>query len=149
MSSKKKIYITREIPEEAVKFLKNKGFEVTVNKKDRPVTRKELLTNLRESDAVIPMLTDKFDKELIDKITRCRVIANYAVGYNNIDVKYALEKGIIVTNTPDVLTDSTADLAITLVLACTRRLFESEETLRSGKYKGWKPKLLLGAELKN
>jgi len=79
---------------------------------------------------------------------RCKIIANYAVGYNNIDVKYAAGKGIIVTNTPEVLTDSTADLAMTLVLACSRNIIEGEELMKIRKFKGWQPKLLLGIELK-
>ncbi|HEX7358603.1 MAG TPA: D-glycerate dehydrogenase, partial [Ignavibacteriaceae bacterium] len=76
-------------------------------------------------------------------------IANYAVGFNNIDVAYANSKGIIVTNTPDVLTDSTADLTMSLVLACARRISEAEKLVRSKKFSGWKPKLLLGIELRN
>ena len=79
----------------------------------------------------------------------CKIIANYAVGYNNIDIDYAKKKKIIVTNTPDVLTESTADLTMALVLACARRISEGEKLLREGKFKGWKPKLLLGMELKD
>lgn len=79
----------------------------------------------------------------------CKIIANYAVGFNNIDVDYAKLKGIIVTNTPDVLTDSTADLAMALVLACARKIPEAEKLVRNKKFKGWKPKLFLGMELRD
>ena len=95
------------------------------------------------------MLTEKIDKELIDKMKYCKVIANYAVGFNNIDVDYAKSKGIVVTNTPDVLTDSTADLTMALVLACARRIPEAERFMQTKKFKGWKPKLLLGMELRD
>ena len=98
---------------------------------------------------LISLLTDNIDKAVIDSMKNCKIIANYAVGYNNIDVVYAKSKGIIVTNTPDVLTDSTADLAIAFVLACARRIPESEKLVRAGKFVGWKPKLLLGMELRN
>ncbi len=107
------------------------------------------MQGITDCDAVIPLLTDKIDKEAIDKMKKCKVIANYAVGFNNIDVDYAKSKGIIVTNTPDVLTDSTADLTMALVLACARRIPEAEKLVRDKKFKGWKPKLFLGMELKD
>jgi glyoxylate reductase len=108
-----------------------------------------LLQKVKNCDALISLLTEKIDKELIDQMTKCKVVANYAVGYNNIDVEYAKKKKIIVTNTPDVLTESTADLTITLVLICARRIIEGENLLRKNKFKGWRPKLLLGTELTN
>jgi glyoxylate reductase len=143
-----KIFVTREISEAGLALLKKSGFEVYVYKKDKPITRKELLKGIKDCDALIPLLNDKIDKELIDKMKYCKVIANYAVGFNNIDVDYAKSKGIVVTNTPDVLTDSTADLTMALVLACARRIPEAERFMRSKKFKGWKPKLLLGMELR-
>ena len=144
-----KVFITRLIPSIGIELLKKKGFEVSVYKKDNPIPRKELLRQVRDCDALIPLLSDKIDKELIDQMKRCKVIANYAVGFNNIDVDYAKSKGIIVTNTPDVLTDSTADLAMALVLACARRITEAEKFIRDKKFVGWKPQLLLGMELRN
>jgi glyoxylate reductase len=95
------------------------------------------------------MLSDKIDKEAVDSMKNCKVIANYSVGFNNIYVDYAKSKGIVVTNTPDVLTDSTADLTIALVLACARKISESEKLVRDKKFVGWKPKLFLGMELRN
>jgi glyoxylate reductase len=94
-------------------------------------------------------LTERIDPVVIDAMNKCKIIANYAVGYDNIDVKYANSKNIIVTNTPGVLTESTADLTMALVLACARRLPEAEKFLRERKYTHWKPGLLLGVELKD
>ncbi len=144
-----KIFITREIPLPGIDLLKKKGFEVSAYKKDNPIPRKELLNQVKDCDALITLLSDKIDKEVIDSMKRCKIIANYAVGFNNIDVEYAKSKRIIVTNTPNVLTDSTADLAIALVLACARRITEAEKFVRDKKFVGWKPKLLLGMELRN
>ncbi len=147
--SSPKVFITRRIPSAAIRLLKDKGCEVLVYKKDSAIPKEILLRNIKEADAVISLLTEKFDKGVIDEMLNCKVIANYAVGYNNIDVEYARSKNIIVTNTPDVLTDSTADITMALVLACARRIVEAEKFLKDGKYKGWKPDLLLGTELKN
>lgn len=144
-----KVFITREISEKAVHLLKKEKFQVEVYKRDKPISRKELIKKIKDADAVISLLTEKFDKELIDKIPKCKVIANYAVGFNNIDVVYAAKKEIIVTNTPDVLTDSTAEIAMSLILACSRRLMEGERLIRQGKFKSWQPNLLLGIELKD
>lgn len=143
------VFITRELPEIAFQLLRKNKIPFDYYKKDQPISRKTLLQKVKNCDALIPLLTEKIDKEVIDKMTKCKIIANFAVGYNNIDINYAKEKNIFVTNTPDVLTDSTADLAITLLLACARRVIEGERLLRENKYKGWKPKLLLGTELKN
>ena len=144
-----RILITREIPLIGIQLLKKKGFEVSVYKKDNPIPRKDFINKVKNCDGVITLLSDKIDKEIIDEMKNCKVIANYAVGYNNIDVDYAKSKGIIVTNTPDVLTDSTADIAMALVLACARRIPESERFVRNKKFVGWKPKLFLGMELRN
>ncbi len=100
-----------------------------------------------DTEALISFLSDKIDKEIIDLAPNLKIIANYAVGYNNIDVPYAVKKGIPVTNTPDVLTKATADLTMALVLAVCRRLIEGDELLRQGKFKGWAANFLLGKEL--
>ena len=143
-----KVFVTREIPEIGLELLRKK-YEVKVHKSPLPISKSALISNVKNCDALIPLLTDKIDKELIDKMRKCKIIANYAVGYNNIDVEYAKSKGIAVTNTPDVLTDSTADLAMTLTLACARRFNEGEEVMRNKKFAGWHPTFLLGMELKN
>jgi len=144
-----KVFITRELPEIAFELLRKNKISFDYYKKDQPIPRKLLLQKVNDCDALIPLLTEKIDRELIDQMHNCKIIANYAVGYNNIDIDYAKKKKIIVTNTPDVLTESTADLTLALVLACARRIFEGEKLLRENNYKGWKPKLLLGTELKN
>lgn len=143
-----KVFITRELPEIAFNLLNENRIKFDYYKKDQPIPRKLLLQNVKDCNALISLLTEKIDKKVIDQMPKCRIIANYAVGYNNIDIDYAKKKKIIVTNTPDVLTESTADLTMALVLACARRLSEGEKLIREGKFKGWKPKLLLGMELK-
>ena len=142
-----KIFITREIPEVGLTLLKKNGFDIKVYSKDRAIPRKEFLDKIKDCYALIPLLTEKIDKEAIDKMRNCKIIANFAVGFNNIDVEYAKSKGIVVTNTPDVLTDSTADLAISLALSCARRIPEAQKFVKAKKFKGWKPKLFLGVEL--
>ncbi len=144
-----KVFITRELPEIAFKLLKENKIPFEYYKKDQPIPRQHLLQKIKNCNAIISLLTEKIDKEVIDLMPHCKIIANYAVGYNNIDVAYAKKRKIIVTNTPDVLTESTADLTMALVLACARRMSEGEKLLREGKFNGWKPKLLLGMELKD
>lgn len=144
-----KVFITRELPEIAFQLLRKNKIPFEYFKGDISIPRKLLLKKVGDCDALISLLTEKIDKELIDEMSNCKIIANYAVGYNNIDINYAKKKNIIVTNTPDVLTESTADLTMTLVLNCARRIIEGEKLLRDGKFKGWQPKLLLGTELKN
>lgn len=143
-----KVFITRELPEIAFDLLKQNQIPFEYFKSDNPIPRKVLLKKIIGCDAIISLLTEKIDIEVIDAMPECKIIANYAVGYNNIDINYAKKREIIVTNTPDVLTESTADLTMALVLACARRLSEGEKLIRASKFKGWKPKLLLGMELK-
>jgi glyoxylate reductase len=144
-----KVYITRRIPKKATDYLKENNISFSCYRKDQPIPRNELLRNVKNADAVLSLLTDKIDSEVIDAMKNCKIVANYAVGYDNIDVKYAKSKNIIVTNTPGVLTDSTADLTLALALACARRLPEAEKFLRAGRYTHWKPDLMLGVELKD
>ena len=144
-----KVFITRDIPRIAYNLLKKNNIEFEVYEKDKSIPHKLLLEKIKNVDGLITLLTEKIDKKVIDSMNKCKVIANYAVGYNNIDVEYAKQKNIIVTNTPNVLTESTADLTVALILSCSRRLFEAENLIRKKQFKGWKPKLLLGIELKN
>ncbi len=144
-----KIFITRLIPEPGIDLLKKNGFDVSVYRKDHSLPKSQLKKAAKDCDGLISMLSDKIDKEIINTMGKCKIIANYAVGFNNIDINYAKQKGIVVSNTPDVLTDSTADLTMALVLSCTRRLSEAEDLVRNKNFLGWKPKLLLGTELKN
>ncbi|MCX6168271.1 MAG: D-glycerate dehydrogenase [Ignavibacteriales bacterium] len=144
----KRIFITRKMVGNAELNLKKKELHVKIYKEDHPIPKEELIKRVKDVDALICHVTDRIDKEVIDSMNKCKVISNYAVGYNNIDVEYANSKGIIVTNTPNILTDSTADIAVALVLACARRLRDGEMLMRSGKFTGYKPHLLLGIELK-
>ncbi len=141
-----KVYVARQVDEEAITLLKEK-FIVVVNPNDRELTRHELLEIAPKYDAILTMLSNKIDSEIIDLAKNVKIFADYSVGYNNFDVDYAREKGIIMTNTPGVLTNATADLAFSLLLACCRRIVESDEYVRAGKFKEWKPKLLLGKEI--
>ncbi|MBT8387592.1 MAG: D-glycerate dehydrogenase [Ignavibacteria bacterium] len=143
-----KVFITRDIPEVAYKLLKKNRINFDYYKEDCPIPKSILQKKVKDCDALIPLLTDQIDSHLMDKMPNCKVIANFAVGYNNVDVEYAKDKKILVTNTPNVLTESTADLTIALALSCARRLYEAERIVRLQKYKGWKPKMLLGVEMK-
>lgn len=114
---------------------------------ERAPVRELLLERARESHALLSMVVDKIDAELLDQSPLLRIVANHAVGVDNIDVPACTARGVQVTNTPDVLTDSTADLTWTLLLAVARRLREGERLLREGRFLGWTPTLLLGLEL--
>jgi len=145
---KKRIILTSELPGERYKKLLNEsGVEVKVLS---PEERKDIRSSVSSFDpeGLITLLSDKIDKSVITAAPRLKVISNYAVGFNNIDVKYCSEKGITVTNTPDVLTDSTADVAILLLLTASRRSYEGEKFTREGKFTGWEPDLFLGKSLK-
>ncbi len=143
----KTVLITRKIPKAAEQILLKEGCKLVIHKNSMPISRTELLKKSRNADAVISLLTESIDKKFIDNLTRCKIIANYAVGYNNIDADYAKSKGIVITNTPGILTDATADLTMALMLACTRRIVEGDKYLRDGNFKTWEPQLLLGMEL--
>jgi len=142
-----KVSVTYKIPDAGIDFLK-KHYEVWVNPEQRNLTKDELKKIASESDAMITLLSDKIDKEVIDAGKgKLKVISNYAVGYNNIDVKTANENGIVVTNTPDVLTETTADLAWALMMSAARRIVESDKFVREGNFTGWKPELLMGQDI--
>lgn len=141
----KKVVITQKLPYD----LENdfKGYEIVYNREDRQMERGELLLSLRGADALISMLSDKIDRELIDSSPDLKIISNYAVGYNNIDVEYAKSKGIIVCNTPHVLTETTAELAFALMISVARRIVEADRFTRVGNFVGWTPNLFLGTDL--
>lgn len=142
-----KVFITAIIPEVATKILEENGIEVIQNKSYLPIDKKKFLNRAKDCDGILCLLSNKIDKEIIDGLPKVKVIANYAVGFNNIDVDYATQKKIWVTNTPDVLTNATADLAFALLLACARRIVEADEFTRKGKFKIWQSDLMLGKEL--
>ena len=142
-----KAFITRKLPDIAKELLTKNGIKVKTFPHDRIITNEELVKNAKNADAIIALLTEKYDKAMIDQLPKCKIIANYAVGFNNIDIDYAKSKGIVVTNTPNVLTDATAEIAASLVLSCARRIPESEKFMRENKFKGWEPGLLKGIQL--
>lgn len=142
-----KVYITRRIPEPGIEMIR-KEHEVEVNPYDRVLTREELLQAVKGKDGILCLLTDKIDAEVFDAAgPQLKVVSNYAVGYDNIDVNEATKRGIVVTNTPGVLTETTADLAWALILATARRIVEADKFTRAGKYEGWAPMLFLGQDV--
>ncbi len=145
--SQYRIYLTRKIPEAGLKLLRP-HCQMEIFSEDHPIPRELLLEKVREVEGLLCLLSDPIDREVIDAAPRLRVISNYAVGYNNIDVEYATRKGIVVTNTPGVLTDATADLTWALLLAVARRIVEGDSMMRQGQFRGWSPMLLLGQEVK-
>ncbi|NCO36383.1 MAG: D-glycerate dehydrogenase [Armatimonadetes bacterium CG2_30_59_28] len=144
-----KVYVSRLLPEGAMQLLAKATeiSEVRVNPRDRPATRRELREGIEWCDCLLCLLTDRIDAEAMDWGPNLRMIANYAVGYNNIDVEAATLRGIPVTNTPGVLTETAADLAWALIMACSRRVVESDTFLREGKFKGWGPLMYLGHDV--
>jgi glyoxylate reductase len=144
-----KVYVTRRIPEEVLSFLRSvpEIKEVRVNPENRVLTRAELLKEVKWCDCLLSQLTDTIDEEVLSANPNLKIVANYAVGFNNIDVQAATRRHIPVSNTPDVLTDTTADLTFALILATARRIVESDNFLRAGKYHGWEPLLLLGQDV--
>ena len=142
-----KVYITRMIPERALRLLQG-HYSVEVNNEDRPLRREELLDKVRGRHGVMTMLNDMVNDELMDAAgSQCRIFANYAVGVNNIDIPSASQRGIFISNTPDVLTDATADMAWALLLATARRIAEGDRIIRSGGFIGWSPLFMLGVEV--
>ena len=144
---KKRVYVTRAIPEKALNILEE-HFEVSVFQEKRPITKKEIMRLAKGYDGLLPLLTDEVDAKVMEK-TGIKAIANFAVGVDNIDIEAATARKIPVTNTPGVLTDATADLTWALILAVTRRIVEADNYLRSGRWKGWDPLLLLGGDLRD
>jgi glyoxylate reductase len=140
------VFITRRIPEKAIRLLKN-HFSVKVNKRERNLYKYEIIAGVRGSFGLLSLLTDRIDSEVISAGKKLRIIANFAVGYDNIDITKAAEKGIIVTNTPGILTKTTAELAWALLFATARRIVEGDSFTRKGKFKGWEPTLLLGFDI--
>jgi glyoxylate reductase len=142
------VYVTRRIPEAGLDFLKNNCATVEINLDDRVMSRDQLLEKVQGRDGLLTLLTETIDGELMDAAGKqLKIIANYAVGFDNIDLKAATERGIMVTNTPGVLTDATADHAWALLFAVARRIPESEKFLRAGKYHAWGPLLFLGGDI--
>jgi glyoxylate reductase len=141
------IYVTRAIPEAGLALLRSSGAHVEVNPHDRPLTRQELEAALQRRDGAIVLLTDRIDEALLARTPTLRAIGCYSVGTDNVDLAAARRHGVAVANTPDVLTDATADLAFGLLLAVARRLVEGDALVRAGGYPGWSPLFHLGHDV--
>lgn len=145
----KKIYITRNIPEAGLKILRDKGFELEIYGEEHAPAHDELLENLKkaEYDGVITLLTDKVDASFFDAVPSAKIVANYATGFNNIDVDESKKRGVVVTNTPGVSALAVAEHTVALMLALTTRLVEADLFMREGKFKGWTPDNFVGTDL--
>ncbi len=143
---KTRILITGNLPENVILPLKEK-YEMEMNQEDRPMDRQELLLRVKDKQGLLPMLSDSINEEVLNCAPHLKMIANFGVGYNNIDVRLATARGIMVSNTPGVLTDATAELAFTLMLSVSRRLVEGDRMVREGRFKFWAPMLFLGREV--
>lgn len=145
----RRIYITREIQDVGVNLLKEKGYKVDISKKDRPLTKEELKKALskKKYDAVICLLTDHIDKEIFDTCPTAKIFANYAVGYNNINLEDAKKRGMTITNCRGTSAHAVAEFTVGLIFSLTARIVEGDLFVRKGKYKGWKPDLFLGEDV--
>ena len=143
---KPRIFVTRLIPDEGLAMIRDVA-EMQVWEDELPPPRDVLLQHVREVDGLVSLLTDKIDEELLDLNPQLKVVSNYAVGFDNINIPAATVRGIPVGNTPGVLTDTTADLAFTLLMASARRIQESIAYVHAGKWKTWGPKLLTGQDV--
>lgn len=147
----RQIFITRRIPERAEEMLRSAGYQVTVSTKEGVLTRDELKVALSQApyDGIVSLLTDTIDADVISAMPpSVKIIANYAVGFNNIDIAAAHARGMVVTNTPDVLTATVAEHTVALILTLASRIAEGDRFIREGKFVGWDPLLLLGTDLK-
>jgi glyoxylate reductase len=141
-----RVYVTRRVPDAGLTMVL-KACEAEVWEDELPVPREVLLEKVRDVEGLYSLLTDRVDAALLDAAPNLRVVSNYAVGYNNIDVAACTARGIPVGNTPGVLTDTTADFAFALLMAAARRVPEGVEYVKAGKWKTWGPKLLLGVDV--
>ena len=145
-----KIFVTRPIPDSGIRLLQDKAYEVVVNEeaKNRAATKEEILVGVKNADALLSVLTEKIDAEIMDAAGgTLKIIANYAVGFDNIDLEATKQRNILVTNTPGVLTNTVAEHTFALMISIARRIAEADKFSRAGMYKAWGPELLLGMDL--
>jgi lactate dehydrogenase-like 2-hydroxyacid dehydrogenase len=142
------IFVTRKIPESGLELLK-KDYEIEVFPHDRIPTKEEIINGLKGKDGLLCLLSDPIDEDIIKSEPKLKMIANYAVGFDNIDVKAATERKIPVSNTPGVLTDTTAEMAWAQLFSVSRRIVEGDKFTRAGKFIGWGPLLMLGQDISN
>jgi glyoxylate reductase len=148
MALRPKVLLTRRLPQPGIELLE-RHVDLFINPLDVSMSRQDMITGIKDKDGLICLLNDKVDAEVIDAAKHLKIIANYAVGYNNIDVQAATKRKIPITNTPGVLTETTADLTFALILSAARRIVEADRYLREGKFKGWAPMLMLGNDVYN
>ncbi len=144
-----RIFVTRRIPEVGLSMLREQGFEVDINPENRILSKAELVSALsaKPYDGVLSLLTDTIDAEVLQALPSVKIFANYAVGFNNIDVAEATKRGVVVTNTPGALSETVAEHAMALMLAVSKRIVEAHNFTASGKYVGWDPLLFIGSDL--
>ena len=145
----KKIYITRKIPDVGINMLKEKGYEIDMYSENQVIPRDELLAALRAKpyDGILTLLTEHVDGDVFDAVPSAKIVSNYAVGFNNVDVVEADKRGIVVANTPGASTSAVAEFTVAVILALTHKLIDADQFMRDGKYKGWDPYIFLGTEL--
>lgn len=146
----KRIFVTRKIPEKGINMLKDKGYAVDVYPKDKIVPKKDLIRNLKKGnyDAVLCLLTDKIDASLFDAVPSIKLYANYATGYDNMDIAEAKKRGITLTNAPaDLSAEAVAEHTIALMLSLAARVVEADEFVRRGKYAGWSPMNFVNSDI--
>jgi glyoxylate reductase len=144
---KQRVFVTRKIPDEGLKMITEK-FDTTVWSSQEPPSIQEIIQNAEDCDGLVTLLSDSIGPDVINKLPKLRVIAQYAVGYDNIDVSLATKRKIAVTNTPGVLTETTADLTWALLMAASRRIVEADRYIRDKKWDvAWGPELLLGSDI--
>jgi len=144
-----KVFVSQDIPAQGIDLLRAEGFKVTVWQVDRPLTQPELIENAKQHDALLCVFSDKIDKVFLNECKHLKVIAQFAVGYDNIDISEATRLRIPIGNTPDVLSEATADVAFLLMLAASRKAFHLHKTIARGEWTFFRPKANLGMELKN
>lgn len=145
----KLIYVTRRIPDNGIQLLKDKGYTVEVGEKEEAPTKEELRNILSQKpyDAVIPFLTDKIDADIFEACPTAKIFAQFAVGFDNVDVIEAKKRSIVITNTPECASRAVAEHTVALMLSLTTRTIEGDLFMREGKYTGWNPKLFVGTDL--
>ncbi|MGY5857781.1 MAG: D-glycerate dehydrogenase [Candidatus Thorarchaeota archaeon] len=144
---KKRVFVTRKLPDEGLRMI-TENFDTTVWPSDNPPSVQEIIENAEDCEGLVTLLSDPIGADVINKLPKLKVIAQYAVGYDNIDVPCATERKIAITNTPGVLTETTADLTWALIMSASRRLVEADKYVREGNWNvAWGPEMLLGSDI--